>query len=647
MNEKLLKLPYPKRIRITLDNIIPIRKISGWIWILFGLLLALGLGVTNLPAWAQEEAETRVQVLEGYAETGEGIAYKLPDLIKGQTLYVYVSSISGNLDPFASVSERPIEKDVLKTELQDQINFFRANGRAPVEAHTEFYNTLFLAWDDDSGAGYDSALTYTIPGDGDYYLIIVGNPAGDSSGEYRVTVGLNAPQVLYGQAENHGDPFVFPEWDTVVERVAVNDFTGSVNSEYPDIMLPLRALRPGETLYAYVEATSGNLTPVLALEDFGGKVLQSANLSRTKPYASLSYRFEDLASNYRLRVYGGNGDGPATSGDFRLLVGVNNPDVLNGQASPSDETVLREPIDVEIGVKLHQITYVDQVGERFGAVAELQFNWEDPELAFSPSDCECDFLVFTRDEFKEYATENLALWPDFTVYNQQGNRWTQNQDVTVWPDGRASYFERFTTDFQAPDFKFSQLPFDTQNLYIRVQSLYPEEFFVYVDLSELSAIGDKLGEEEWEVVDDQTQVTSNETKSMFSLRFDVKRKVNFYVFRILVPIVLVVIVSWIIFFLNDYTKRIEAASANLLVFVTFNFTISRELPKLGYLTFMDAILIGVFVVSALVVIFNVSLKRMEIAGKRELAERIDKIAIWAYPLLCVVGGLVAVGVFLI
>jgi hypothetical protein len=619
---------------------------KAWIWLVV-LAPILISAIVWEPVVAQDQIESRVQVIEGYAQAGEGMAYRLSNLQNGQTLYAYVSAISGNLDPFTAIRQRPIEEDVLRTELQQQIDLFRMDGRASTETQSEIYSILFLAWDDDGGEGYDSALSYEIPTDGDYFLFVAGSPSGDSFGDYRLTIGLEAPQVLNGDIEPSGETFVFPEWASLSDRVVVSEMHGSLSAVEHEVVETLGALKPGETLYAYVEATSEDFAPVLVLEDFGGKVLRRANISREKYEATLSYRFEDLANNYQLRVIGAGIEGSDLDGAFRLLVGVNDSNVLKGQAKLTRESILREPIEVEIGVELQQITYVDQVGERFGAVAELEFSWKDQHLAFSPAECECEFRVLTRDEFTDYATEHWTLWPDFTVYNQQGNRWTQNQDVTVWPDGRARYFERFTTDFQAPDFKFDKLPFDTQNLYIRVQSKYPEEFFRYMNLPELSAIGNQLGEEEWDVVANQTEVSTNQDNSMFSLQFDVQRKVNFYVFRIIVPIVLVVVVSWIIFFLNDYTKRIEVASANLIVFVTFNFTISSELPKLGYLTFMDAILIGVFVVSALVVIFNVSLRRMELSGMEELARKLDKIALWAYPLLCGIGGLAAVGYFLV
>jgi uncharacterized membrane protein len=86
------------------------------------------------------------------------------------------------------------------------------------------------------------------------------------------------------------------------------------------------------------------------------------------------------------------------------------------------------------------------------------------------------------------------------------------------------------------------------------------------------------------------------------------------------------------------------AGANLLLFIAFNFTISDELPRLGYLTFLDTILITTFVVTSLVLILNVVLKRLEISGREELAQRLDRFMVWIYP-ISFVAGIAAVTIF--
>ena len=118
----------------------------------------------------------------------------------------------------------------------------------------------------------------------------------------------------------------------------------------------------------------------------------------------------------------------------------------------------------------------------------------------------------------------------------------------------------------------------------------------------------------------------------YSFHFESRRHLSYYIIRFFVPLALILLISWITLFLNSYTRRIEATSGNLLLFIAWNFAVDSDLPRLGYLTFMDVLLLTTFVLNVGIIVYNVMLYRLEATGNAERALRIDRFALWLYPL---------------
>lgn len=598
------------------------------------LFLALLLAVLVGATIAQMQENAGAQELTGRIEPGQAIFYDLPDLQTGETLYAYAEGTSGNLDPFLAVTTPDLNTSRVRNEFAIEVNSSLASGQDPLRVIPETASRYFLAWNDDTNGTYDSALQYRVPADGDYLLVVIGSPAKrqQTFGDYRLLAGIDTPRVLTGQAEPAGATIAVLNTSASRMRVGVREVTGNLSANISSTFYTLSPVETNDTFYAFIEATSGNLIPAMVLRDYGGKPLAAVAPAAGKTSATLQYAFSGASSNNRLEVLSSPLSGVNTTGDFRLLTGLNAPGVLAGNEPPGGRPVLQDPIPVKVGVQLDQITSVDQVSENFAAVADIWMEWTDPALAFSPDECGCRVKIYRSiDDFVE---AEGSRWPEFTLFNQQAQRWTQNQLIVVQPDGTTTYFEHFWTTLQAPDFNFRAYPFDTQDFYIRIDSLYPEELYVYEPWPEKTAIGTQLGEEEWYITSNDTSISTVEItteNSRYSFHFEAARHLTFYILRILLPILIIILLTYITFLLKDYGKRADIASANLLLFIAFNFTIAGDLPHLGYLTFLDAILIATFVITGATVAYNLYLRWLATEAEREIAERIDRMMVWFYP----------------
>jgi hypothetical protein len=589
-----------------------------------------------------------VQELSGSLAPGQVDVFLIANLHRGQTLEAFMENSSGNLDPILFILSGDENPAAILESYQEAVAELAASSTQPLLDLPALRDQYALAWDDDGGPGYSAALQFSVPGDGDYFLIAGSSlsAAGRSTaGDYRLLLGLDAPLVLDGTAEPTGT-VIGVQNQAVLASHLVQELNGSLNKDKPAISIRLSDLEPGDTLYIDLQATSGDLKPILLLRDYGNKPIRVSNLNGQASTAAFQQAFPEGGANYTLDIRAAAPGGQLTSGDFRLQVGANAAEVLEGQGQPNTESLLKLAIPVKVGLKLQQIVNIDQPNEIMNDVGTLKLEWTDPALAFDPDDCNCSSRLYTENSFNKFLEDVKGKWPDFTFFNQQGNRWSQNRLIEIEPNGHVTYLERFSTNFQI-DFDWTAFPFDRQDFYIKVDMLYPEDEYIFTSMDEFNEIDPNHGEDEFVLTDFDTQISDEVSStqapiSRFTFHFSAPRHLDYYIFRIFVPILLIIVVSYITFFLKDYTRRIEIATGNLLLFIAFSWSLGDNYPRMGYLTFVDAIMAITFIINTLVVVLNVYFKYLEQKGDREKADRLEAPFNYIYPIAYLVSfGVVA------
>ena len=81
------------------------------------------------------------------------------------------------------------------------------------------------------------------------------------------------------------------------------------------------------------------------------------------------------------------------------------------------------------------------------------------------------------------------------------------------------------------------------------------------------------------------------------IEIELERKHGYYIFKVIFPIVLILIVCWSVVWINpkEIEARLTITIVCLLSLIAYNFVIDEELPKLEYLTVMDWIVLTSYV----------------------------------------------------
>ena len=83
---------------------------------------------------------------------------------------------------------------------------------------------------------------------------------------------------------------------------------------------------------------------------------------------------------------------------------------------------------------------------------------------------------------------------------------------------------------------------------------------------------------------------------------------------------------------KEFDWILKVPMTMLLSMVAFEFTIARDLPRIGYVTFLDAVFLASFAFCFFCIIEITTVFLMQKAGMRAPAVKLHSAGKWAYPL---------------
>jgi hypothetical protein len=235
------------------------------------------------------------------------------------------------------------------------------------------------------------------------------------------------------------------------------------------------------------------------------------------------------------------------------------------------------------------------------------------------------------------------VWhPNVQIRNQQRVQFTLPEEVKVFPDGRVLYRQRASGIF-SQRLQLKKFPFDTQliDLILVPAGFEPGQLNLNVD--ESSGVVPELSLPDWSVM--RWEIRSETVNSGLEainwdqvvLTVEVRRHYGFYLVKILLPLVLIVFMSWTVFWLDpsQTAPQISVSITAMLTLIAFRFSMTSMLPSISILTKLDWFLLHATFLIFLGLIEVVYTSWLANNGELSRARQIDRISRLIFPLLFV------------
>jgi len=296
---------------------------------------------------------------------------------------------------------------------------------------------------------------------------------------------------------------------------------------------------------------------------------------------------------------------------------------------------------VKVTVALHvlNLSGIDEVTERFQLTGYLLSQWRDPRLTYQPAG--------PNDKFKTLSPD--SVWrPRLVIINVVEPRHTFETSLRVAPDGLITYAERFEAVVTST-FHLKSFPFDSQKLEVIIHPFTNQQQFITFVPSQLpvwtaTEFNSYSSLESWKfkslTFELGTAASQFGAHAVSEDRFEitVERRYGFYLWKVFLPLLLMVVVSWSVFWFDppEVSSQVQIAVTTILTIIAFALAISLTLPRVPYLTFADAFFLTCYIFAFVAMLELTAVHIAYRNDRRKLATEIRRTARWLVPAVFVV-----------
>jgi hypothetical protein len=309
------------------------------------------------------------------------------------------------------------------------------------------------------------------------------------------------------------------------------------------------------------------------------------------------------------------------------------------------------PVVVRARFDLRDINEIDDEAETFEFEGVMTLEWRDERQAFDPAaEGTKEKLYQGAYQFNEVFT---GWFPQVVLVNESGLYEKHGVLLRVLPDGSLRLVETVNAAAKT-DLDLRAYPFDRQRLEAVFEVLGFDESEVV--LQSVAAVDAPAAVRlpQWSLVRIGTSIGSHPAShagklavaSTFVVGMDMERKSFFMVRLVIVPLVLIVMLSWSVFWMDQSSlgDRISVSFIGILTVVAYQFVLTDILPRIAYLTLMNGFLNVSFFVMCASVLASLWVGWLDRHGQTATGDRIDQRCRWVFPLLYFGLLLVVVGV---